>query len=100
MLEREDLKAIQAIMRETVDGAVTRSVDKAVKKTMDRSMRSIIRQEIEKNNTLLFDEMERYYQMNPREIQDLTEKVVEIEEYYRLKKFGKFEKIIDKCIKW
>ena len=49
-------------------------------------LRGEIHSAIEENNELIFDEMERYYQMTHRELEALDKKVTEISDYYRIRK--------------
>ena len=70
---RENSEELRGEMRENSENLKT-------------ELRGEIHSAIEENNELIFDEMERYYQMTHRELEALDKKVTEISDYYRIRK--------------
>ena len=65
------------------------------------SLKGYFHECMEKNNELIFDEMERYYQLTRQDIKSLEQKVTEMDNYYRIRKLeddvsGKVLKISDR----
>ena len=81
---RENSEELRGEMRENSEEL--RGEMRENSENLKTELRGEIHSAIEENNELIFDEMERYYQMTHRELEALDKKVTEISDYYRIRK--------------
>ena len=85
---RENSEELRGEMRENSENLKKelRGEMRENSENLKTELRGEIHSAIEENNELIFDEMERYYQMTHRELEALDKKVTEISDYYRIRK--------------
>ncbi len=77
---KEDIVGVRAELKEDITSVRTELAE------LKKDIENIIDERIEKSETFLLDEMDRYYQMTQKDILRLEDKVDRIDQYYSVRR--------------